>query len=103
MVIITMANAEEKTIDVDSQGRMILPARVRERLGVKRGGRVSYEFENLTRLVIEAKASKNVEERVETWASLARSTQAQILGERSVPSSSKWMNQDYVRRKLGLQ
>jgi AbrB family looped-hinge helix DNA binding protein len=94
---------KEKTIEVDSQGRMVLPSRLRERLGLKKGGRVSVRLEE-SKVVIEPKTSESVKERVDKWANLALCNRAQAFSEERKGSSKswKWMSHDYARRKLGL-
>ncbi len=56
--------ANEKTVEVDRQGRMVLPSRLRERLGLKKGGRVSIRLENSSKVIIERRTSEKIEERV---------------------------------------
>jgi AbrB family looped-hinge helix DNA binding protein len=101
-VVIFLAGAEKRIVEVDRQGRMVLPWRLRERLGVKKGGSVSIKLEDSSRVVIEPKASESVEERVECWLKLARKSKAKLAQE-SNKASPKWMSEGYARRKLGLR
>lgn len=110
-MVITMVTNEmkEKTIEVDRQGRMVLPSRLRERLGLKKGGSVSIRLEDSSKVIIEPKISRNIEESVENWVKLALSTKAQVFSERSRKAGQqkpvmgfKWMSSEYARRKLGF-
>jgi AbrB family looped-hinge helix DNA binding protein len=97
-----MAHNDEEVI-VDNQGRMVLPSRLRERLGVKKGGKVSVRLEDSSRIVIERRGAEDVEERVKNWVSVSSGTKelvGTITGKK--PMISKWMSSEYARRKLGL-
>jgi AbrB family looped-hinge helix DNA binding protein len=50
-------------IEVDRQGRIVLPPRLRERLGLKNGGRVKVRVENSSKVVIEPRPSESTEEK----------------------------------------
>jgi AbrB family looped-hinge helix DNA binding protein len=103
MVILMEDDEGERTVVVDQQGRMVLPSRLRERLGLKKGGRVSIRLEDSSKVVIERKSAESVEERVENWVSMALNAREQVSassGKR--PMASKWMSSEYARRKLGI-
>jgi AbrB family looped-hinge helix DNA binding protein len=101
-MVIVMVNDEEATVTVDEQGRMVLPASLREKLGIKKGGKVLIKSEDSSRIVIERRYDKDVKARVRNWA-VATLTDAPKLGERNKkPISTKWMSSEYARRKLGL-
>jgi AbrB family looped-hinge helix DNA binding protein len=97
-----MANNDEEII-VDKQGRMVLPSRLRERLGVKKGGKVSVRLQDSSRIVIERRSGEDVQERVKNWVS-ASSDAKELVGTISgkKPMIGKWMSSEYARRKLGL-
>ena len=103
-MVILMVSEEEATATVDEQGRMVLPSRLRERLGIKKGGKVLIRSEDAYRIVIERRSDENVEARVRKWADLALSEtqEAPTLGGKNKPISTKWMSSNYARRKLGL-
>jgi AbrB family looped-hinge helix DNA binding protein len=89
----------EETATIDKQGRLIVPARLREALGVKEGGRVSIRLDG-PRLVLEP-VSLDVKGKAEEWADQARSSKVEaFVGEND--ESWKWMSREYARRKLGL-
>ena len=62
-MVILMISSEEGTVVVDQQGRMVLPSRLRERLGVKKGGRVLIRLEDSSKVVIERKSAEDIEEK----------------------------------------
>jgi AbrB family looped-hinge helix DNA binding protein len=108
MVIIMVEDGPgESTVEVDRQGRMVLPSRFRERLGLKKGGRVSVRLEDSSKVVIEPKVDEGVEERARSWLGMALSTRVEAFSAKadkgkSKAGWSKWMSSDYARRKLGL-
>ena len=100
-----MADNEETTVTIDEQGRLVLPSLMREKLGIKKGGRVLIRTEDSSRIVLERKADQSIEERVKDWVELALSEKAEIgpaYNAKYQPISNKWMSSEYARRKLGL-
>ncbi|MDH2899689.1 MAG: AbrB/MazE/SpoVT family DNA-binding domain-containing protein [archaeon] len=98
-----MADSEERTVVIDRQGRMVLPSRLREKLGVKKGGRLSIKSEDSHRIIIEQKTTEDLKDRVQNWAKISSSVRGQvgsISGKKTY--FSKWMSSEYARRKLGL-
>ena len=98
-----MVSDEEATVTVDEQGRMVLPSRLREKLGIKKGGRLLIRMEDMSRIIIERRIDEDVENRVRSWVKLALADRGEA-GEidKTNKSISKWMSSDYARRKLGL-
>jgi len=64
---------DEENATVDEQGRMLLPSRPREKLGIKKGGKVSIRSKDSYRIVIERRSDEDVEARVRNWVDLALS------------------------------
>lgn len=100
-MVIDMVEKEESTVIVDEQGRMVLPSQIREKLGVKKGGRLSIKLEDSQRIVIERRASDDLEQRVRNWAKISLNARVQAIARRK-PTSSKWLGSEYAKRKLGL-
>ena len=101
-----MADQGESTVTVDEQGRMVLPSRLREKLGIKKGGRLSIRVEDSNKIVMQRRIEDDVEGRVKAWTRVALAEKAQIgvvdkMGKEKAVSP-KWMSSDYARRKLGL-
>jgi len=94
-----MVNNVEETATIDKQGRLIVPARLREALGVKDGGEISIRLDG-SRLVLEP-VSRDVKENVREWADRVRSIKTEAFVEEP-DESWKWMSVEYARRKLGL-
>jgi AbrB family looped-hinge helix DNA binding protein len=95
-----MVTFMEEEATVEGQGRLVIPAKVRRTLGLSKGGRVSVRLDG-SRVLIEPRAT-SVVERVSEWKSQVsrarnRATFDETAGE------SKWMGEEYVRRKLGLR
>jgi AbrB family looped-hinge helix DNA binding protein len=104
--VVILMEEGEGTVKVDKQGRMVLPSRLRESLGVKKGGRVSIRLEG-SKAVIEPRTKENIEERIKNWVKITLDTKAQVFTERNHEKNMKrtgwkWMSLEYARRKLGL-
>lgn len=89
----------EEKVGVDKQGRLVLPADLRETLGIKDGGQVSVRLDG-ARLILEP-ISEDLEETVAEWSRQARGRGGEALAE-DAPDSWKWMSREYARKKLGL-
>jgi len=94
-----MVKIVENAIKVDEQGRMVLPSRVREAFGIKKGGQITIRMDG-SKVILEP-LSMDVEKKVQEWANLSRKLKTEIFAEES-NESWKWMSRDYARRKLGL-
>ena len=110
-MVIQMVTDEDEdgaavVVVVDEQGRMVLPARLRQKLGIKKGGRVSIRSEDSHRVIIERRRDEEVEDRVRKWVQVALGEKGTIAGKvgggGEKPVSTKWMSSEYARRKLGL-
>lgn len=89
----------EETLNVDEQGRVVLPAQIRKAIGITGKGKLLIRREG-SKIVLEP-FPENLVKNVEEWAKLARDSKAEILSETS-EDSWKWMSSEYARRKLGL-
>jgi AbrB family looped-hinge helix DNA binding protein len=94
-----MVEHVEEKVGVDKQGRLVLPANLRETLGIKDGGQVSIRLDG-TRLVLEP-IPEDLEEAVREWAQQPRGRADESPAEEA-PESWKWMSREYARKKLGL-
>lgn len=89
----------ENAVNVDAQGRMVLPSRVREAFGIKKGGQITIRMDG-SKVILEP-ISTDVEKKVQQWEDLSNKLKSEILTEE--PNESwKWMSREYARRKLGL-
>ncbi len=86
-------------MNVDEQGRVVLPAHIRRAVGIKGRGKLLIRREG-SRIVLEP-FPENLGKSVEEWANLARNVKAEIFSEPS-EDGWKWMSLEYARRKLGL-
>jgi len=90
----------EETLRVDKQGRLVLPSRLRERLGLKGdGGTVSFRLDG-RRLILQP-ISEDLERVVAEWREMVAGLRAEPFTEAG-EQSWKWMSLEYARRKLGL-
>ena len=95
-----MVENMENSVNVDKQGRLVLPAHLREALGLKGGGEVTIRLDG-PRVVIEP-VSNDLKRNVREWENLTRSLGAEAFTEEP-DESWKWMSGEYARRKLGLR
>lgn len=95
-----MVKSLERTINIDKQGRLVVPANIRETLGIKEGGQVFLRLEG-NRIIIEA-VTENLEKSVEEWAKKTKRQPAKAMMEET-KESWKWMSYEYARKKLGLR
>ena len=88
----------EYIVRVDGEGRIELPANIREKLKLKEGGRVIVKLDG-SRVVISP-ISQKLEEKVQEWRKLVLSLHPPPFTEK-VENSWKWMSSEYAKRKLG--
>ena len=90
----------EETVNVDRQGRLVVPAYLRETLGIKEGGKVTLRLDG-KKLILEP-IDEDVESKFMEWKaeSMSQSTPMNVEEPRE---SWKWMSREYTRKKLGLQ
>jgi AbrB family looped-hinge helix DNA binding protein len=94
-----MVKSMVNAVKVNEQSRMVLPSRVREAFGIKKGGQITIRMDGSK--VILKPINTDVKKKVQEWVNLSRNLKAEILTED--PSESwKWMSREYARRKLGL-
>jgi AbrB family looped-hinge helix DNA binding protein len=84
---------------IDRQGRLVIPAEIREKIGMKNGGRVSVRLDG-SKVIIEP-VFEDLEERVQRWREFVMGLSLEPFKE-DVSESWKWMSHEYARRKLGL-
>jgi antitoxin component of MazEF toxin-antitoxin module len=82
---------------------MVVPARMREALGVKEGGVVSMRLDS-GRLIVEP-VTGDLRERVSEWVRLVKSSNAEAFSEESEDSEDDWrmMSREYAARKAGVR
>jgi len=91
----------EWTVSIDKQGRLTIPAPIRELLGLKQGGKAIVRLED-NRIIIEV-IKEDLEEKVDKWASEVLATEIEAKGLDLSIKKDKWgIDVDYVLRKLGL-
>lgn len=92
-------NLVEETVKIDKQGRLVLPAVIREKTGLKGGGKVSIRLDG-PRVIIEP-ILENLEENVKRWKESTLRLHADPFTE-EIHESWKWIDREYARRKLGI-
>ena len=89
----------EETLNVDEQGRVVLPAHIRKTFGIRGRGKLLIRREG-SKIVLEP-FPESLSKSVEEWVNLARTVKAEISSE-TMEDSWKWMSLEYAKRKLGL-
>ncbi|MEM2047567.1 MAG: AbrB/MazE/SpoVT family DNA-binding domain-containing protein [Candidatus Jordarchaeales archaeon] len=86
-------------VRMDEQGRIVIPAEIRNLLRVKRNSRFSIRVEG-SKIILEPVF--DFESAVDEWVRVATSTKLEVMSE-EVENSWKWIGKEYAERKLGLQ
>jgi len=94
-----MVEDVEYKVSVDRQGRLVIPAPLRRRLGLSNGGMVVLRVRG-DKVVIEV-VDEDLDERIGRWRALVLSVRAELMCE-EISESWKWMSVEYAKRKLGL-
>ena len=89
----------EESVSVDKQGRLVVPAHMRENLGIKEGGRLMI-YQDGKKIVLEP-INEDVEKSVKDWSRKAIEMSTTMNAEEYGPSG-KWMSDEYAKKKLGL-
>ncbi len=89
----------DESVSVDKQGRLVVPAHLRQSLGIKDGGRVMI-YQDGKKIVLEP-INEDVERSVKEWSRKAREMATSMNTEAS-STSGKWMSDEYAKKKLGL-
>lgn len=89
----------DESVSVDRQGRLVVPAHLREKLGIKDGGRLIISQDG-RKLVLEP-VDEDVEALVNEWEKKTKDASIPMNTEEPNPSG-KWMSDEYARKKLGL-
>lgn len=85
-------------VKVDRQGRVVLPIEVRRKLGVARGGTlVLKKIDN--RIFLDT--GGELEDSVKQWKERIKSVR--VEPKTYEPGESKWLSEDWARKKLGIQ
>ena len=84
-------------ISIDKFGRIVIPAQIRKKLGIKTGSELIVELRGS---VIIIRPLRDIDETVEKW--FKRIVDMKVEAKYFKLSGGKWLNDDYVRRKLGL-
>jgi len=88
----------EYVLKVDRQGRIILPVELRQELGVKNGGSIIIKKKN-NRIYIDVE--RELEGEIKRWKEKIKGIKIDI--EQIGRIESKWVSEDWSRRKLGIK
>ncbi|MCS7384807.1 MAG: division/cell wall cluster transcriptional repressor MraZ [archaeon GB-1867-097] len=90
----------EYVVNVDKQGRMVIPASLRKLLGISKGGKATIRYRN-GRLELMP-INVDLKRRVEKWVEVAVKTNPKPFSE-EIEESWKWIDRKYAERKLGIR
>ncbi|GBE55093.1 spoVT / AbrB like domain protein [archaeon BMS3Bbin15] len=88
----------EYVLKVDRQGRVVLPVEFRRELGIKNGGSIVLKKKN-SRIYVEV--GGDLEGKVEQWKEKLKGME--VKAQQFKPGESKWVSENWVRKKLGIQ
>lgn len=91
----------EYEVNVDRQGRMVIPSQVRRKLGLSGGGKLLLRVINGKIELVPI--SKDLEERVAEWKKMTMATRTRAFVEEHAGGEWKWVSREYAERKLGLR
>ena len=87
-------------VRIDKQGRIVIPSEVRKQFGLHPGSKTRLTFsENKLILTLE---DADLKKQVDTWYSQMLENQAQAFTATEEFPESKWMSEEYGKRKAGL-
>ena len=87
-------------VKMDKQGRIIVPANVRNRLGITEKTDLEVTF-GKNQITIRRKSGIDLEE-LKKWKNVIKNLDVQAFVDTNSSKESKWYSDDYVRSKLGL-
>jgi bifunctional DNA-binding transcriptional regulator/antitoxin component of YhaV-PrlF toxin-antitoxin module len=85
-------------VRVDRQGRLVLPIEIRRSLGVVQGGSIILREKN-NRIFIDINGE--LEKKVDQWKEKLKNMNIEVKALEL--RESKWVSEDWMRRKLGIR
>ncbi|MBX8634928.1 MAG: AbrB/MazE/SpoVT family DNA-binding domain-containing protein [Thermoplasmata archaeon] len=90
----------EETVEVDKQGRLVIPVKLRRALHIAPGEHVILMLKN--GMITLSKDNKEIRAKAKEWADTARKL-SQKIGSEDSEESWKWLGEQYARRKIGFR
>lgn len=87
-------------MNVDKQGRVVIPASLRKLLGISKGGKAAVRYRNGRLELIPVNA--DLKRRVDRWVEVAMKINPKPFSE-EIEESWKWIDRKYAERKLGIR
>ncbi len=84
-------------VSIDRFGRIVIPAQIRKKLGIKAGSELIVELRGS---MIIIRPLRDIDRVVDGWYEKMTNTRVEARYFRI--SGGKWISDEYVRRKLGL-
>ena len=91
----------ELKIKIDKQGRLVIPSSVRRAMGI-RGETEGVLKVRRGKIIIEI-VEKDIKESVEKWYEEMKKVKVRAFSSNEDISRSKWMSDEYAKKKLGLR
>jgi len=95
-----LVNYVEYVVNVDKQGRVVIPASLRKLLGISKGGKAAVRYRDGRLELIPVNV--DLKRRVERWVEVAMKTNPEPFSE-DIEESWKWVDREYAERKLGIR
>jgi len=90
----------EYEVEVDSQGRVVLPAEIRQAIGIIGKAKVKVRMKGIE--VTITVLGGGLKHRVEEWFRRLSSMRIQPFTEKGEYGPLRWYSDEYVRKKLGI-
>lgn len=90
----------EYTVDVDRQGRIVLPAEIRRAIGISGKSKVKVRVRG-DELAVSV-VNEELEHRIKEWFRRLSSMSIEPFTEKAEYEPSRWYSDEYARKKLGL-
>ncbi len=84
-------------VSIDKFGRIVIPAQIRRKLGIKTGSILVIELRGS---MIVIRPVSNIDEVVDKW--FEKMINMNVEARYFRPRGSKWFGDEYVKRKLGI-
>jgi len=84
-------------VSIDKFGRIVIPAQIRKKLGIKAGNELIIELRGS---MIVIRPVRDIDKVVDEW--FEKMVSMNVKAKHFRVSGGKWLSDEYVRRKLGL-
>lgn len=85
-------------VKIDAQGRIVIPAKIRQMLNLTPGSKLILKVRGNSIILTKY---DDLEKRIQVWYEATQKMKIEAFTA-EIESTFKWMSEDYVKKKLGL-